>query len=141
MWQRKQTLFLFCSVIAIAICLFEPIGIAYTNTGIGEGHLMMNLDFNGISNADTIRHGLCLPLQLRQEYSLYLASSCITTARHRWRYVHGQCSPTSFGMFIIYCSSFFLIWICIYASQHVFHSYHVSSYGWPRKASRMMKIW
>lgn len=54
MWQRKQTLFLLCSVIAIAICLFEPIGIAYTNTGIGEGHLMMNLDFNGISNADTI---------------------------------------------------------------------------------------
>ena len=54
MWQRKQTLFLVCSIVAIAICLFEPVGVAYTTTGLGEGHLLMNLGLQNAGNMDVM---------------------------------------------------------------------------------------
>ena len=54
MWQRKQTLFLACSIVAIAICLFEPVGVAYTTTGLGEGHLLMNLGLQNAGNIDVM---------------------------------------------------------------------------------------
>lgn len=52
MWQRKQTIFLICSIIAIAICLFEPVAVANASAGLGEEHLLMNLGLQNSGNID-----------------------------------------------------------------------------------------
>lgn len=54
MWQRKQTLFLIGSLLAVIFCLLEPIGMAYTDKGIGEAFLLTNLGFDGIKGLDPL---------------------------------------------------------------------------------------
>lgn len=46
MWQRKQTVFLICSLVAIIICLLSPIGAVDPRT-LGTADLLTNIGWTG----------------------------------------------------------------------------------------------
>lgn len=48
MWQRKQTLFLLCSLAAVIVCLLSPVG-AVTSETVGAANLLTNLGWSGES--------------------------------------------------------------------------------------------
>ncbi len=50
MWQRKQTLFLIGSIIAVVLCLFFPVGYASVGT-LGSEIPLNNLGWAGVANA------------------------------------------------------------------------------------------